>query len=49
MTDFVIAVLILIGLLAAYRVGYHHGVAFCMRQLKPLEDAARELARMHRR
>ena len=48
MSDFTIAILIVLGLLAAYRLGYHNGAAYCIRQIKLLENAARELAAMTR-
>lgn len=49
MSDFTIAVLIVLGLLAAYRIGYRNGIGYCMQQLKPLHDAAKGLAAMTRR
>lgn len=52
MSDFTIAVLIVLGLLAAYRIGYRigyrNGIGYCMQQLKPLHDAAKGLAAMTR-
>lgn len=49
MSAFTIAVLIVLGLLVAYGWGYRSGVAYCARQLKPLEDAAKELRELTRR
>lgn len=48
MSDLTLACAIMVGLIVAYRIGYHNGVAYCERQLRPLEEAARELRQMMR-
>lgn len=49
MSDFTIAVGIVVGLILVYACGYRNGVAYCVREMKPLEDAARELNELTRR
>jgi hypothetical protein len=49
MSPLTLACAVVVGLIVAYRFGYHHGVAYCMRQLKPLEDAAKSLSELARR
>lgn len=43
--NFVLAALIMFGLIVAYCVGYRMGVRYCIRHLGPLEEAARALVR----
>ena len=49
MSNLTLACGIVVGLIVAYGVGYRNGVAYCVRALKPLEDAARDLREMTRR
>jgi hypothetical protein len=38
------AALVSVGLIVAYAWGYRSGVAYCVRQMKPLADTAKEIA-----
>jgi hypothetical protein len=49
MSDVTIAVLIVLGLMLAFALGFRSGVAYCVRELKPLEDAVKELRAMRRK
>ena len=49
MSEFTLACAVVVGLIVAYALGYRNGVAYCVRELKPLEDAAKSLSELTRR
>ena len=40
----IFAALVSVGLIVAYAWGYRSGVAYCVRQMQPLGDMAKEIA-----
>jgi hypothetical protein len=49
MSALTIACAIVVALILVYAWGYRSGVAYCVRALKPIEDAAREMREMMRK